>query len=107
MKRKKTKNWMAKLSRFLLPLVLILVLIWFSAALSGVERGQKEEGMRQLEDSIRRAAVACFAAEGVYPPDLDYLVEHYGIQIDEEQYFVHYEAIGENLMPEITVISQE
>ena len=95
-----------RLSLFLLPLVLILALVWFSAALSGVAQGQKEEGMRQLEDSIRRAAVACFAAEGCYPPDLDYLVEHYGIQIDEAHYFVHYEAIGENLIPEITVISQ-
>lgn len=107
MRRKTKLGWITRASALLVPLILILALVWFSAALSDLERGRHEEGMRQLEDSIRRAAVACYAAEGIYPPDLAYLTEHYGIQIDEGQYFVHYEAIAENLMPEIAVISQE
>lgn len=48
--------------------------------------------------------MACYAIDGVYPPDLEYLKEHYGIQIDEDRYTVHYIPIAENLMPEITVL---
>jgi hypothetical protein len=51
--------------------------------------------------------VACYAAEGVYPPDLDYLKEHYGLQINEERYTVFYEIFAENLMPAITVLEKE
>jgi len=48
--------------------------------------------------------VACYAAEGIYPPTTEYLVEHYGIQIDHSRYAVFYEVFAENLMPEITVV---
>lgn len=77
----------------------------FLSALGNLESGQDESGRQQLEDSIRRAAVACYATEGFYPPDLDYIVAHYGLQIDGERYAVFYEAFAENLMPEITVVS--
>ena len=59
-----------------------------------------------LEEVLRRAAVACYAAEGIYPPDLAYLEEHYGIQINEERYMVTYDALAENLMPDITVLDR-
>ena len=48
--------------------------------------------------------MACYAAEGRYPPDLEYLKEHYGIQVDEGRYTVRYDAFAENLMPDITVL---
>lgn len=48
--------------------------------------------------------MACYAAEGVYPPDLEYLKEHYGLQVDENQYTVRYDVFAENLMPDITVL---
>ena len=74
--------------------VIIAALLWFFSALSGVRRGQGEEGRRQLEDALRRAAVACYAAEGIYPPDAEYMAEHYGVQIDEERYTVFYEIFA-------------
>lgn len=98
-------------ARALLPMLLwaalcLLALGWFRSALSSLERGQGEEGRQQLEDALRRAAVACYAAEGIYPPDLAYLEEHYGVQIDEERYTVFYDIFAENLMPDITVLEQ-
>lgn len=50
--------------------------------------------------------MACYAAEGIYPPNLDYLREHYGIQIDETRYMVVYDVFASNLMPDITVLEQ-
>ena len=46
----------------------------------------------------------CYAAEGVYPPTLEYMEEHYGIQIDRQRYTVHYEVFASNIMPDITVL---
>lgn len=92
-------------SIMLLLIVLLLTAVWFLAAAGNVDAGQQEAGRQQLEEALRRAAVACYAAEGIYPPTVDYLTQHYGIQIDRERYYVFYEVFAENLMPEITVLS--
>jgi len=84
--------------------VLIAVCLCFFNGLHNLDQGQTETGLQQLEDSLRRAAVACYAAEGVYPPTLDYLQTRYGIQIDSSRYAVFYEIFAENLMPDITVV---
>ena len=56
---------------------------------------------------MRRAAVACYAAEGIYPPTLEYLEEHYGVQVDRERYTVVYDVFASNLMPDVTVLEHE
>lgn len=74
------------------------------SALTNLQTGRADEGRRQLEASLRRAAVTCYASEGVYPPTVGYLEEQYGIQIDTDRYTVSYQAFAENLMPDITVL---
>lgn len=87
----------------LIPAVLAVLLL-FLAGLSNLREGRNDEGREQLETAVRRAAVACYAAEGIYPPDLAYLQTHYGIRIDENRYTVVYEAFASNLMPDVTVL---
>jgi len=102
--REKTHNRRGLLKGLLFLLAAALVLAAFLNALGGLNAGRGEEGRERLEDAVRRAAVACYAAEGIYPPDLDYLEEHYGLQIDEAHYTVHYDVFASNLMPDITVL---
>lgn len=85
----------------------LAALVWFFSALSGLRVGHGDEGRQQLEDALRRAAVACYAAEGVYPPSLDYIREHYGVETESEDYIVFYEVFAQNLMPDITVLEKE
>lgn len=87
--------------------MVIAVLLWFFTAVGQVSRSSGEEGRRQLEEALRRGAVACYAAEGRYPPDVAYLEAHYGIRVDEGRYTVFYEVFAENLMPQITVLQRE
>ena len=89
-----------------IPVLAFGVMLWFFTAVNHLKNGQGEEGRQQLENSIRRAAVACYAAEGIYPPTLDYLTEHYGVQIDKAHYQVFYEIFADNLMPDITVLEK-
>jgi len=90
----------------LMPVLVVVVLLCFMSGLSNLTQGHAEEDKRRLEDVLRRAAVACYAAEGMYPPDLEYLEQHYGIQIDYDRYVVDYISIAENLMPDITVLEK-
>ena len=96
--------WLPVLRGLLLPVIAAAALLCFATALNSLDSGRAEDDQRQLEETLRRGCVACYATEGIYPPDLEYLKEHYGLQVDEERYTVHYSAIAENLMPDITVL---
>lgn len=85
----------------------VAVLCWFFGAMSQLQTGYDQEGRQQLENALRKAAAACYAVEGIYPPTLEYLKTHYGIQINEERYAVFYEIFADNLMPEITVLERK
>ena len=100
-------NRISAIFRWLAALLAALCLIFFITSLASVDRQQGEEGRQQLETALRRAAVACYAAEGVYPPTVEYLQQHYGVQIEEERYIVFYEIFANNLMPDITVLEKE
>ena len=91
--------------RFFVSLLLaIFALLALLYAVGTIRTQSEAEAQRQLERSLYRAAVSCYALEGRYPPDLDYLREGYGILVDETRYQVFYEAFGDNMMPDITVL---
>ena len=90
---------------WLLPGV-ILVLLCFLTAVNRLDIGQRDEGKQRLEEALHRAAAACYAAEGVYPPDLNYLLERYGVRYAEDTYTVLYQPVASNLMPDITVLER-
>ena len=87
----------------IVPLAVAVVLM-FTTAVSNLQEGQQSEGKQQLEDAVRRSAVACYAAEGIYPPSLEYLEEHYGVLVDRERYTVAYDVFASNMMPDVTVL---
>ena len=72
--------------------------------LSQTESSSRSEGLRILEDSVRRAVITCYAVEGRYPESLAYIEEHYGIHIDRTKYAVHYDIFASNILPDITVV---
>ena len=102
--RKRRNTWLGMLRGLLLPAAAAVALVMFAAALDGLSAGRDAEDLRQLEEALRRGCAACYAAEGVYPPNLEYLEDHYGIRVDEERYAVFYSAFADNLMPDVTVV---
>lgn len=97
-----------KLSRYFRRILTLLlngvVLFGFITSVTSLETDHAAEDKQQLQAALTRAAVSCYAAEGEYPPDLTYLQDHYGIQINTDLYSVQYEYIASNLMPDITVL---
>ncbi|MBQ8590010.1 MAG: hypothetical protein IJ486_06110 [Firmicutes bacterium] len=84
----------------------VLVIVLFLTALANLDSGRRSEDKKQLEEALRNACMVCYSVEGTYPPSLDYLEQRYGISVDRERFTVVYEAIGANLMPDITVLEQ-
>ncbi len=82
--------------------ILAAVLLVLASEKLGSKEGS--ESLKQLENSVRKAVMTCYATEGVYPPTIQYLEDHYGIQIDHDRYGVFYEIFGDNVMPQITVM---
>ena len=48
--------------------------------------------------------MACYSVEGVYPADVAYLQENYGLRYDTDTFILQYDAFAENILPEIRVL---
>lgn len=94
-------SWIKSNAASLILFVLIAAILM--AGMDNVAGQNAEEQLRIAEDNVRKAVVSCYALEGRYPPDIQYLQEQYGLQLNEKKYTVHYEIFAENIMPEITV----
>ena len=68
-------------------------------------RGGDQE-LEMVRDAVKNSALTCYAVEGIYPAELDYLQEHYNLSYNEERYKVYYEAFASNLMPYIRVVER-
>ena len=89
----------------LLPILFtVVVMLIIVYGLQQTALSSKSEGLKILEDSVRRAVAKCYAVEGSYPESVAYLEEHYGIHIDKTKYVVHYDIFASNIMPDIMVI---
>jgi hypothetical protein len=90
--------------RFLLVAAVFVAVLF--AGVSGVSKSADERGIAAIRQSVMRAAVNCYAIEGAYPENLDYLKKHYGLRYDERRYLVTYDAFSQNLLPDVFVIAR-
>ena len=89
---------------FLAVIVFVLFVAAFLFSLSAASRKNDVHEREMMSDALRRAIVTCYAVEGKYPPDLDYIYENYGVRIDSSRYVVFYDVIAANVMPSVEVM---
>ncbi len=82
------------------------ILLFFWISISTLQYSHRTEQISILENSINRSITQCYALEGSYPPNLEYLTTHYGLTYDEADFFVDYQYIASNLRPDVTVIAR-
>ena len=85
-------------------LLTVLVVVGVAWGATMTQKQASEQALKMTEESIRRAAVQCYALEGIYQVTIDYLIEHYGIRPDTGRFVVHYQFIADNLLPDILVL---
>ena len=84
-------------------IILITVVLLFMSAVDSAAVKADSSATITLEKAIKKAAVQCYAIEGFYPPEPDYLVENYGVIIDYNKYAVSYISFTSNIIPDIKV----
>lgn len=94
-------------SAFLTLIIIGAVFVIAYFGMDSLKTTGDSESLNVLKDAIERAAVTCYALEGAYPPDVEYLEEHYGVAIDRERFFVSYGVEGSNLRPDIFVFDRK
>jgi hypothetical protein len=88
----------------LLPLLLFaMVVVAVAVGVQNVSATADDERLNAMEQAVRRSVVQCYAIEGRYPPNLNYLESGYGLVLDREKYVYHYQSVGANLLPQIAV----
>ena len=90
--------------KFISIIIFALIVVFFVLAVDYTGRSQIEKQQESLEIAIARDIVQCYAIEGQYPPDLQYMEDHYGLTYDKSTFFVDYQPIAANLYPDYTVI---
>ena len=89
---------------YVLPMAAFLLLfVLFLQGINVVNEATMTKQKENLETALSRSITQCYAVEGVYPPSLDYVINHYGVLYDEETFQIDYEYTESNLRPEVKV----
>ncbi|MBR0385346.1 MAG: hypothetical protein IJI05_02210 [Erysipelotrichaceae bacterium] len=67
------------------------------------DNSYRSELITSIRKNVMDAALQCYAVEGAYPPSLEYLEENYGLSLNKEDYYIHYEIFADNVPPEVRV----
>jgi len=84
-----------------LPFILIALLLILNNLSSYQTRHDLDT--ESVASTVEKYVIQCYASEGAYPPNLDYLSDHYGLILDLDHYIYDYQVFASNVLPEITV----
>ncbi len=86
----------------LYPFILLLIIL---VIYNGSNMAEKNASLTKdaVYGIIEKSVMQCYASEGSYPADLEYLEEHYGLILDRKSYIYEYNIFASNIMPEIII----
>lgn len=92
---------------FCLPIAaFVILLVIFLIGIQDINDATAAKQKESLETALSRSIAQCYAVEGTYPENLEYLKEHYGLTYDDDLFLVDYVSYGGNLRPEVTVLQK-
>ena len=89
----------------LFPLALFALIIAF--ALYGIQDAAGNSDRMRYDmtlHAINRALADCYAIEGYYPPNMDYLYDNYNLNVDSDKYIVDYSVFAPNIRPVLRLL---
>lgn len=107
MKMKKSVFSKTSLLSQLLPLLLCIIIIGAVVfTVSSLSESNEKLALETIRTSVTQSIITCYAAEGVYPNDVSYLEEHYGLLLNHDDYAVFLNSFASNIMPTVAVIAK-
>lgn len=108
MNRLRRENRESVIKTIVIPLLLTLLVIGLMfLGMHLFTDSAIEQDRRLTENSIRKTVITCYADEGRYPPDIDYMEEHYGLRVDNDRYIIDYDCLAANIFPNINVFTRK
>ncbi len=103
---------MKKISLSLISIIVAVLIIAAASALifvsvNNYSSSYSEKKLKEVKLSVLSYTVQCYALEGKYPPDLDYLHDNYGLQLERDKFIYHYEMFASNILPDIKILAKE
>ena len=85
----------------------LLLIVFFVVGTNRIGESSGKNATESLREIVRKTAVHCYAVEGRYPKDMEYMEKNYGLRYNHEKFTVHYQVIGQNLMPDIFIVGSD
>jgi hypothetical protein len=87
-------------------LIFIALIVAFVLLINNITGKGNGRELEIVRDAVKNAALTCYAVEGMYPDDLNYLIEHYNLSYNKDRYIVYYEPLASNVIPSIKVVER-
>ena len=84
----------------------VALIVGFLILISAITTTSDSQETQLVYDAVKNVALTCYAAEGSYPENLQYLRDHYKLAYNQEKFVVEYDAFASNLMPTINVLER-
>ncbi len=104
---KKTLTILSKCGPIFFLLMFLVIIYAFYVAINDVSTDIAKQQLEVLESGLMRMTIQHYAIEGSYPESLDVLINEYGFTYDSETFVVHYENLGDNLLPQTSVFLKQ
>ena len=101
------RSYFKRILSFFLPCVLFAAMLaWFIIATANAASSTDKRELSALKTNIENSITMCYAVEGAYPLDVEYLCDHYGLIYDRDKYIVHYEGFASNIRPTVVILER-
>lgn len=88
-------------------LIFAIVIVIVFVSISNYSMKVDEKKLVDMKNTVLSYAVQCYALEGHYPPDVAYLEQNYGLQLDTDTYVYHYDLFASNILPHVAVLQKD
>lgn len=85
----------------------IIFMIFLVISTKNVSDNNNLESQKVILNAVNKSVTECYAVEGYYPPNIEYLEDNYGLAYNRSKYIVHYEIFASNIYPDIKIIEMD
>ncbi len=84
-------------------LIIALVLVMCVMLVGYIDRADSTAESDLVRKAVKEAVITCYAVEGAYPDDVEYLRKNYHLSYNDDIYLVTIESFASNHLPDIYV----